>query len=248
MGLVGEMRELGQLVDAHPGNRFATRRVLVDLADLGVVLRPDDLVAAHAALHGRQAGILRAPRVGVTVLALDAERAGMDHVIEEDRLLRRTGHDDQRRGLLGPERRPGQGAYVRDDLTYLIVAELAAEPRHRGCEPPGRATIHDDAREELVGQAVHEPAVGQIGRLGSEAGSRRSVTPTAVSVADGALPRVEFATGRHVALGVARGRHARGGHGRTDEEGARSRGEEPANHAALPLCVYSRIWRSRRWR
>src|SRR5262245_23565788 len=45
--LVREARELRHLEDAHPGDLLATLRVPVDLLDLGVVLRADDLVTAE---------------------------------------------------------------------------------------------------------------------------------------------------------------------------------------------------------
>ena len=70
--------------------------VPVDLADLGVVLGPDDLVAAHASLDRGHARELRAPRVGVAELAVDLVRAGVDQVAEEDRLARRPGHRHDR--------------------------------------------------------------------------------------------------------------------------------------------------------
>src|SRR5262249_34174338 len=90
VGLVREVGELGDLEDADPGDRLATLRMLVDLRDLGIVLSADDLVAAQASLDRRKPGVLGAARVRVAVLARDLERAGMDHVVEENGLARRA--------------------------------------------------------------------------------------------------------------------------------------------------------------
>src|SRR5262249_49790306 len=59
--LVRKVRELRQLVDAHPRHRLALTRVLGELLDLGLV-GPGDLVTAHAARDGGRARVLRAAR------------------------------------------------------------------------------------------------------------------------------------------------------------------------------------------
>jgi hypothetical protein len=81
----------------------------VDLADLGVVRDADDLVTADAALDGGQPRVLGAARIGVTVLAGNLERPGVDDVIEEDRL---PGRATRAREV----RQPGR-ASVRTKLT-----------------------------------------------------------------------------------------------------------------------------------
>src|SRR5215467_8485307 len=86
--LVGEVRELRQLVHAHPRDRFLLRVVLGELLDLGLVRR-GDLVAAHAALDRGKPGVLRASRVAVTVLAIDLVGADVNAVREVDGLNRR---------------------------------------------------------------------------------------------------------------------------------------------------------------
>src|SRR2546426_2063057 len=108
VGLVCEVSELGEFEDPDPRDRLPATPVLLDLADLGVVLRADDLVAAQAALDRRDTCILGAPRVGVTELAVEPVLAGVDEVAEEDRLFRRPGHghDPEFRG--GLERRRGE--------------------------------------------------------------------------------------------------------------------------------------------
>src|SRR2546430_5630671 len=75
--LVGEVGELGELEEPDPRDRLPTTPVLLDLADLGVVLRADDLVAAQTALDRRDPGVLGAPGVGVTVLAVEPVLAGL---------------------------------------------------------------------------------------------------------------------------------------------------------------------------
>src|SRR5205814_6895877 len=67
--LVRKVRELRQLVDARPGDRLAPGAVFRELLDVRLV-GGDDLVTAETALHGRQARVFRAARVGVTVLAV----------------------------------------------------------------------------------------------------------------------------------------------------------------------------------
>src|SRR5438309_8252060 len=98
---VREERELRHLEDAHPRDRLAAPREVVELGDLWIVLGADDLVAAHASLDRGKPRVLRAPRIGVAVLARDLERAGVDHVVEEDRLTRRARRRDQRLRHLG---------------------------------------------------------------------------------------------------------------------------------------------------
>src|SRR5215471_18711889 len=117
VGLVREVGELGELEDPDPGNCLTALRVLVDPRDLGIVLSADDLVAAQASLDRRKPGVLRAPRVGVAVLARDLERAGMDHVVEENRLARRPRVRYQRLRHRRLERRRGDRAHVRDHVT-----------------------------------------------------------------------------------------------------------------------------------
>src|SRR5689334_25311701 len=86
--LVRKEGELGNLKHPHPGNRRAPRRERLDLGDLGVIARADDLVAAETSLERRHPRVLRATRVGVAVLTGNLKRASVDRVIEEDRLLR----------------------------------------------------------------------------------------------------------------------------------------------------------------
>src|SRR5262245_13953626 len=47
--LVREVRESGELVNAHPGNRLLLVPVLVELLDFGIALSRHDLVTPHAA-------------------------------------------------------------------------------------------------------------------------------------------------------------------------------------------------------
>src|SRR5207237_10323422 len=101
--LVGEVGELGELEEPDPRDRLPTTPVLLDLADLGVVLRADDLVAAQAALDLRDPGVLGAPGVGVTVLAVEPVLAGVDEVAEKDRLFRRPRRRHERDHGSGPE-------------------------------------------------------------------------------------------------------------------------------------------------
>src|SRR5439155_24312796 len=81
--LVGEVGELGELEDPDPRDRLPTTPVLLDLADLGVVLRADDPVATQAALDGRDPRVLGASGVGVTVLAVEPVLASADDVAEK---------------------------------------------------------------------------------------------------------------------------------------------------------------------
>src|SRR5439155_10011568 len=97
--LVREVRELRQLVHAHPGDWLLLRVVLGDLLDLRLV-GSGDLVAPHAALDGRKARVLRAARVAVAVLAVDLVGADMDVVRKVDGL---------RRGLRGGGRLAAPG-------------------------------------------------------------------------------------------------------------------------------------------
>src|SRR5262249_34126076 len=97
--LVRKVRELRQLVDAHPRHRLALTRVLGELLDLGLVGRRD-LVTAHAARDGGQARVLRAARVSVTVLAVDLVLLDVRTVREVDRLRGRRGDG----GLTTPRR------------------------------------------------------------------------------------------------------------------------------------------------
>src|SRR5439155_23759081 len=117
--LVGEVGKLGKLEAPDPRNRLRAPPVLLDLADLGVVLRADDLVAAQAALDRRDSRVLGAPRVCVTELAVEQVLAGVDQVAEEDRLFRRPGHghDPELRG--GPRRRRGVREYVEVHIATL---------------------------------------------------------------------------------------------------------------------------------
>src|SRR5947208_3854695 len=87
--LVRELDEPRHLVDAGPRHRSALLPVCPELLDLLLQLRVlgrDDLVAAHAAPDRRHPGVGGAPGVGVTVLAVDLEVAGVDPVAEEYRL------------------------------------------------------------------------------------------------------------------------------------------------------------------
>src|SRR5919106_1650777 len=129
VGLVREVRELRDLEDAHPRDRLAAAGVLVDLGDLRIVLRADDSMTAHAPFDRRQAGVLRAARIGVTVLAIDLKRAGVDHVAEHDWLCRRPWHGHQRAGGLRTKRR---------------VSER--KPKRRGVHGPGPPPVGGEAR------------------------------------------------------------------------------------------------------
>ena len=206
---VREERELRHLEDAHPRDRLAAPREVVELGDLWIVLGADDLVAAHASLDRGKPRVLRAPRIGVAVLARDLERAGVDHVVEEDRLTRRARRRDQRLRHLGAERRRGDLAQMQDDLASLRVAEKSSERRHRGREPFGGSSPQHDREQERIGERVHEPAVGQIRWLRREPGGRGAVAASPLAVAHGAVAGVERAPGFEIADRGRRGRRGR---------------------------------------
>ena len=155
----------------------------------------------------------------MTVLTVDAERARVDHVIEEDWLLRRTRDTNERRRRL--ERRTRERAHVGHHLRGLRDAQELFEGGHGGREPFGRPAVADHADEKLIGQRVHQPAVGEIGGLRREAPGGWTIAASAGAMARRALPIVE----RFAELAIALGR--RGAHGTwcddEDDDGGRRR-------------------------
>src|SRR5438094_2908362 len=237
--VVRAVRELRDLEHARPGERGAAARVVVDLADLGVVRHAYDLVAADAPLDGWEPRVLRARRVGVAVLAGDLERAGVDHVVEEDRLLRRARRPREPRRSAAVVRLC-ERAHEGDEAADLIGAERAVERRHRGREPLRGPAVGDHADEELVGQPVHEAPVGEVGGPGGEARGRGAVAAAALSVTGGAVGGEERAAGLDLAFVSGRGdRAGRGDVPRGQNQGGQPQrraagGPGPAPHAACP--------------
>src|SRR6267142_2599769 len=85
--LVRKVRELRQLVHADPGDRLFLRVILGDLLDLRLV-GAGDLVTSHATLDRWKSRVLGAPRVAVTILAVDLVGADVDVVRKIDGLDR----------------------------------------------------------------------------------------------------------------------------------------------------------------
>src|SRR5207247_3686521 len=191
VGLVSEVGELGEFEDPDPRDRLPATRVLVDLGDLGIVQRADDLVASQAAFHRRKARVLGAPGVSMAVLAVHPVLAGVDEVAEEDRLRGRSGRRHDRDHGRGAERWRRERAHVEDHLADLRVAQVFAERGHARREPLDRPATPDDVGEEVVGQPIHEAAVGEVRGLGGETGGRGAVAPPRRAVTECALRGIE---------------------------------------------------------
>src|SRR5439155_10406026 len=96
------------------------------------------------------------------------------------------------------------------------------------------------ADQKLVGQAVHEAPVAEIGGPGGEARRRRAVAAAALTVTGGAVGREECAAGLDVSF-VGGGGHRAGGGDvpRGDDQGGQPQrraagGPAPTPHAAWP--------------
>jgi hypothetical protein len=128
----------------------------------------------------------------MAVLAVDLERARMDDVAEEDRLhgplalLRHGQH------ALGVEGRIGEGADVGDHVVDLLVGERGLERRHQVREPDGLRALADRAHEHVVGQRVHDAAVGEVLRLDGEVRAARPIAFAGVAVTGHAVLDVDL--------------------------------------------------------
>src|SRR5262245_61772962 len=136
VALVRELDEPGDLVDADPLHGPPVLPVGFELLDLFLelgVAGGDDLVAAHAALHRGHAGVARASRVGMTVLAVDLEVARVDLVAEQDRLPRPVARGP-RALRLGPNGATGQEQ--QEEEPWTRGSQRRAPAPHADPHPP----------------------------------------------------------------------------------------------------------------
>ena len=188
--LVGELRMLGNLEDAHPRDGLLLFPERVKLLHLRVALGGHDLVTPHASLHRRQAGRAAPPGARVAVLAVEAIRPRVDDVAEQDGLdgtLTLLRHRQHPLGLVG---RIGQSTDIRDDLVDRTISQLRLEGRHQLGQPDRLGPIRDDLVQEVIGQGVHHRAEREILRLDGKVGAPRAIAQARVAVARSAILRV----------------------------------------------------------